>query len=550
MAVGVALAIFATGGKTTEAAGPTYLPPTTIAYVEARFDLPGDQRDNLVSFVGAFPGFDDPANFDLKINDVLDRLTRDASGDRLTYTGDIKPWFEGEFAFGGTSLQAELLAPSSGSPSSAAKPPVVGALSVSDRAELDAFLARQRTFAQESGASFTETQHEGTTIVTWQQPDSPAGSVSYAVTDDLLLFSLDIDDLREALDIRAGKQPSLADSEALKTQFAALPAERLGAVYFDFASVWAALQGQLGSMAQALPPGFSPDQLPRAVVGAVRVESDRLAIDVRLVPGPATPIPPVRDSGLAARLPSTTAFYTEHRDIGQVTKSFITQFKAQAGSTIPDSQLRQIEDFLGTPLEDFLTWVQDLGLAVSIDGDRFGVGIIATVTDETIAIQRIERLTAAARAAAAFGDLPFEVVEADVGGVMVTTFRLKGALAASVPDDLPFEPSLSYAIRDGVFMLGLGDFVPGVLQRASTDSLASNGGYSSAIDAAGGATNAGVVYLDIAAIRAAAERFIPAQERAAYDTDTRPFIEPLDRFVGIWTVQDGTLVMRVLLYVE
>ncbi len=77
VATGVGLAMLATGSRTTTAQGPTFLPPDTMVYMETRLDLPGDQRENLIAFMGKFPGFADPAAFDLKVNDTLDRLTRE-----------------------------------------------------------------------------------------------------------------------------------------------------------------------------------------------------------------------------------------------------------------------------------------------------------------------------------------------------------------------------------------------------------------------------------------------------------------------------------------
>src|ERR687896_1571208 len=42
---GVALALVVGGSRTQTALGPTYLPAGSFAYLEARLDLPGDQRE-------------------------------------------------------------------------------------------------------------------------------------------------------------------------------------------------------------------------------------------------------------------------------------------------------------------------------------------------------------------------------------------------------------------------------------------------------------------------------------------------------------------------
>jgi hypothetical protein len=47
------LAAFA---QTGDATGPEFLPADTFLYAEARLDLPGDQREQLMTFLGHFPG--------------------------------------------------------------------------------------------------------------------------------------------------------------------------------------------------------------------------------------------------------------------------------------------------------------------------------------------------------------------------------------------------------------------------------------------------------------------------------------------------------------
>ncbi|MBA3627358.1 MAG: hypothetical protein H0W60_06440, partial [Chloroflexi bacterium] len=104
VATGAGLAMLATGSRTTAAQGPTFLPPETMVYMETRLDLPGDQRENLIAFMGKFPGFADPAAFDLKVNDTLDRLTRESTQGEYSYAADIEPWFDGEVAIGITDV--------------------------------------------------------------------------------------------------------------------------------------------------------------------------------------------------------------------------------------------------------------------------------------------------------------------------------------------------------------------------------------------------------------------------------------------------------------
>ncbi len=86
-------------GRATESTVIGYAPANTTMYMEVRLDLPGDQRQAIGAFLQKFPGFKDQAALDTKLDEVLDDLVREATDNQQTYTGDIKPWFDGELAY-------------------------------------------------------------------------------------------------------------------------------------------------------------------------------------------------------------------------------------------------------------------------------------------------------------------------------------------------------------------------------------------------------------------------------------------------------------------
>ncbi len=95
----VGVAAGATLMLTASAGDPAVLawaPADSIAYAEARLDLPGDQRAELAKAMTAFPGFDDQAAFPAKLNEALDMLVGRASDGKMTYQADIAPWFGGQ----------------------------------------------------------------------------------------------------------------------------------------------------------------------------------------------------------------------------------------------------------------------------------------------------------------------------------------------------------------------------------------------------------------------------------------------------------------------
>jgi hypothetical protein len=429
-------------------------------------------------------------------------------------------------------------------------PDFVGSLSVADRAALEAFLVRLRADLTE--ATYVETAHGDVTIVTYQDHAAPDPLFSYAVTDESLLFAAQAADLMAALDVRSGAQPSLAGAAAFQERFAGLPSERLGALYVDLRGYRQVLESQLSEVDEATRAMISDglDRLPDSVAATLRVEGDRMVADMVWSDPDGATTPTARSTSLAARMPSTSAFYLESRDVGQTIKTTVEQAMAQFDEMLPESQLEQVEDFLGAPPEDFLLWLEDTAVSVSLDGDQVSFGMAATITDTTIAAQRVERLTTAVRAAAAFGEVPFEIEEVDVAGSLVTTIQPVSDPSVPLPDDLPFEPSLSYGIHEDVFYLGMGDFVTDAMQQSESDSLAGNAAYSTALEASGGDTNTGVMYLDIASIRSFGERMVPDAERAEYDLEAKPYLEALDRFIVTGTTTDGGNAARALLYVE
>src|SRR5512140_3677062 len=82
-------------GRAPNAKVLAYVPDGTIAYGEARLDLPGDQRLALATFLSKFPGFADQAAIESKLNEVMDRFVGTVSNGDQTYTTDIQPWFDG-----------------------------------------------------------------------------------------------------------------------------------------------------------------------------------------------------------------------------------------------------------------------------------------------------------------------------------------------------------------------------------------------------------------------------------------------------------------------
>jgi hypothetical protein len=281
------------------------------------------------------------------------------------------------------------------------------------------------------------------------------------------------------------------------------------------------------------------------LLGEVRAESDHLQVEVRAEAPHVEGLPqfPNRNSGLAATMPSDTVAYLEYRAIGQSIKYYVgklLQCLPSDGTSFSPDQLRQM---LGTAPEDYFDFLEDVAIGVTVRDDKFGGGLIATVNDETVARVRMERILSALRlAAGARGGITIE--EQPHGDATITVVSLGDQLVPGTNI-----PSLAVSVAGGRVYLGLDDFVARALDQAEADSLASAPRLVSALDAAGH-DNAGLVYVDLAALRGFVEKMIPAAERPRYESEVKPFVEPISKLVMVSRNEQGIYSSNVFLYVE
>ena len=515
----------------TPSTSSLYAPADTATFVELRSDLPGDQRDRLAAFMGHFPGFADPAAFEQKLDESLDQIL-ETSGSGLDWATDVEPWFGGQVA-----LFSSTFTPSEGTP-----PSLTFVLTVKDRSRLDALIEERL-----GDAEVSQEGHQGQTIWTFTGgPDNQR--LSYVVTDEALLVGLRVEDVKQALDVRADRTPGLADDEFFLEQLGALHADRLATLYFDGRGLVDAMRDEIGD---ALPMGSSLETLLESaairVLGELRAEGDHLALTTRSEQPPVAGLPPLpanKTTNLADSVSSGTIFYFEARQVGQGIGYTIDQLLSAIETGGAPVDLSGVEQLLGTSPRDFFDFLQDVAVAVAYDDNGLEAGIIATVDDEAVAAQRVERLLQTFRSFAAFGGgITFE--EQEHGGATITVIRLGGALG----DDVPVS-SLAVTVTGGRLYLGVDDFVVNALDRSADNSLASRPEYSTALQA-GGTSNAGLLFLDIAALRGLAEEHLmPERDRPEYEQEYKPFIEPLSHFVVVSTTDGEITVGNVFLYVE
>ena len=110
---------------------------TRSSTASCAWTCPGDQRQAAGAFLSKFPGFADQAALDTKLDEALDQLIGKASDGKQSFTKDIKPWFDGEFAFAVGPLPKDAL--SGGTSAAAADARALMLLSVKDQAAASAW---------------------------------------------------------------------------------------------------------------------------------------------------------------------------------------------------------------------------------------------------------------------------------------------------------------------------------------------------------------------------------------------------------------------------
>ncbi len=513
--VSVSAALLVGSGSTSSVEG--WIPSGTVVYLEGRADLPGDQRQNVGAIIARFPGFKDQASLDSKIDQALDKVL-EKSG--ISWTADLKPWVGGEVGVAITRDLLDLAAAASKDPGSIQKPDRGAVLlaSVKDATAATAWIAKQvggtPATATYGGGQITTVQKNGTTI-------------AWALRGNVLILGPEAA-VKASLDTK-GASPVAASSGFAAAKKSA-PATYLGFGYVDTKAFYDALltmttgtsaapQACLDSALKALPDWMAGSA--RAVDGAF--EMDQV---VPVVSGaPASSFQPKDSpSAVAAHLPAGTVVAFEGRQAGPALVAAWAAIKtSMACDPASKDALASVDKGLAAigGVDSLIGWAGDAAVAVTRSGSTWGGGLAAVAANPANAQKTVDQLKALISMAGASAGLSFR--EDQYAGTTLEVLTLPGM--SGVPD-------LAMALKGDLFALGTIDFVKGVLDAPAGGGLAAQAGYGHALDLAGGA---GVVdvYVSITGLREGLESLVPAAEKARYDTDIKPFLEPFDSFAAV-----------------
>lgn len=538
-----------------------WVPSGSVVYGEIRLDLPGDQRAKLGEFLSRFPGFDDQAALDTKIDETLDRLSSEGTDGEQTYTRDIKPWFGGEVAFSlGALPDVSTFGDRSGP---ATGDSVRGLLLVSVK---DAALARTwflNLLTKSQVPTTTETYKD--VALTLYTSDGSGPSAAFGIVGGKVALLGDITSVRSAIDT-AGTAGMTADP-AFKAAVDSGTGDHVGFVHLDLKSYmrWTldlskAMQDPSGTpgvgMSEALF-GIFPDW----AAGRLRFEGDALVLDgvaphVAAMPGPTEN----RRSTIAQHLPATTIALFQANDYGKTLLDALDLYRSEPSFAPYLTQLDQAIGLVGGA-PGAVGWIGDTGFVVNRTGTGVEGGIVIVPTDAEAG--RRFMTTLRSLVVLGGGQAGVTVRDEEHAGATITVIDVGDAslllglfsgVATPAPIDAAGRVELAYVVTDSIAVIGSSPaFVKHILDTQAEPSLASDDRFE-AIRKRVGESGTSLGFVDLASIRELVEGLafaeLPAGMKATYEKEYRPFLAPFDLIVTTTVLGDGIDTSRMLITVK
>ena len=487
-------------------------PKNSVAFLEVRTDLPGDQHARLADFMSHFPGFKDRAQFDNALDEMLNKLTSEVSPD-LRYSSAFKPWMEGEVSIAVTDISSAV---------SQSPPGVVAIIALKDRAAAETWVTSE---LKRSSIKTTSQDYAGAKLYA---TGSGLNQGAYAFMNQALLLGT-VDGVKAALDTPT--MGSLADNANYQAAMKSLSGDSLARFYVDAGSY---LGSMLGSQRSGLSTlGLATKDPLTWIAGSVRAESDRMVVDVAM--------PRVTGSGadnhtsrLASALPGSTVGVFESHSIGaQITKQLDALGSGTSG--IPADSVKSVKDALAR--FGGIDWLGDGVAVVTKDGSSYGGGLVVEAGD--VATAKAKAATITTLAALAGGTLKLTSRDETYKGVDITVISFPGG-----PDGKPVE--VAVAAKDNLVVAGYTDaFVKAVIDTTPNSSLASSPGYSAVMSSAG-ANNMTSGYVNIPALEDQIGQALLASQSSRWTLDYKPYFDHLGG-VGYTVVDGNTVVLRLVI---
>jgi hypothetical protein len=573
------------GRSTPEALG--YIPGDSAVVGELRLDLPGDQLQKVGNLLAHFPGFADQSTLPQKLDEAFTKLTTNASKGAVDYVKQIKPWIFGPTFAAGSPRTGSVAAHQKAVPG-ASDGTIGGGLSAADPGLIVATTDGTATCASVIGAdqSPSTSTHQGVTILA-----SSDGSRACALNGRIGVLGT-LDTVKAALDAHAA-HTGIDTSATYRTARNALGGDRLATIFVSKAALLASAGGQIPA-ASVLPlpsidiaAAFAA--IPDWAMGGISAENDAIVGDFVTAPVPAiasssgtaasgSPLPtmpPARASRTAPLLPADTLALIDVHGAGISIRSALARLESTPAL---NGSLGQVDTTLAAlgGADGLVGWIDDAAIAVIPDpttaaGPTPGAsgssgtsgiagataGILLLASDDATATAKAAQLKSLI-SLAGLGGGQVQVHDETVGGATMTVVDLGdvssllhglGAGASTVPIPAGTHLRLAFAAKGSAIIAGGEGFVRAVLGVQSGASLADDAGYKNVL-AHASAEDLGEVYVSAASILTLADAQLPAATKAAFDTNTKPYLEPFDAIVVTTTLENGGAHVRLVATVK
>ena len=541
----------------------TYIPADSAVVAELRLDLPGDQLQKVGNLLAHFPGFKDQSTLPQKLDEALTRITTSATKGSVDYTTQLKPWIAGPTFAAGSAAEMAVPAPATAAPGASG----VG----SDKAHAGAGLIVATTDGTArceavipAAESPTTSTYQGVTILA-----SGDGTRACALSGRIGILGTPAH-VKAALDAHAAHN-GVDTTTAYRAARDALGGDRLATIFVSKAGLVAGAGDRIAAGSSS--PMASLDlqaalaTVPDWAMGGVSAEDDALVGDLVTAPvtiptpsdatgSPLPTMPPAHASRTAALLPANTAALVDVHGAGIALRTALARVGSNPTLAPQLDRLDAALAALGGP-DALVGWVDDAGIAVIPDGAGVSGGVVLVAADDATATAKVAQLKSLI-ALAGLGGGQVQTHDESVGGTTMTVVDLgdlgsllKGVGGGTVTVPLPAgtHVTIAFAAKGAAVVAGGDAFVRAALGVQAGGSLADSAGYKHALGHAA-AENLGEIYVGTGSILGLADTLIPEAQRASFDTDTKPYLEPFDAIVVTTTLEHGGAHVRLVASVK
>jgi len=538
--------ILLSGRATPEALG--YIPSSMTAVAEVRMDLPGDQLQKVGNLLAHFPGFKDQSTLSQKITESLSKLTTRVSGGAVDYATKIVPRIAGPL-FAGFDLN----------PAKPSEPNGVLVATTDGKADC-ATLFTGSTTTSTVGSLAMLTNADGTLGCALDGRYALIGSPAT---------------IQAAVDAHS-KHAGMDQDPTYRTARQALGGDQLatyyvsGRLYDEIPQMLANLPG--ASAIPANPFGGFPQMAsaPSWLIAGLHAEDDAVVFDA--IAGPTRPpasasgasagsplpslltAPPDRAGRIASLVPGDALAMADLHGAGIGLENLVTLLRSQPSL---QSALGQVDTALAAVggVQQLVGWVDDAGIVVVPDGTGVAGGVILVAPDEATATSRVQQLLGFVNLAAASANL--NVHQETIAGTSVTFIDgnlgslvpAAGSGATGLPDGAGTF-SIAVAAHGSAVYIGSGaTFAHQVLELAAGSSLADQAAYQALVKRTS-ASSSGEIYLSASGIVGLADGALPSDAKASFETDVKPYLDPLDSAFTTWWHEGDLIHQRLLITVK